>query len=101
MPGIITPGADYVQWQNILGAGQAMAYNVPMTRILGIDPGLVHTGWAVIDSVGNNRIYRQWRYFAAAHGNIGVAIGGGVSRGVGRMRTVFAGRMQHRSYFCE
>jgi len=57
MPGIITPGADYVQWQNILGAGQAMAYNVPMTRILGIDPGLVHTGWAVIDSVGNNRKY--------------------------------------------
>ena len=57
MPGIITPGADYVQWQNILGAGQSMAFNGGMTRILGIDPGLVHTGWAVIDSVGNNRKY--------------------------------------------
>jgi crossover junction endodeoxyribonuclease RuvC len=26
-------------------------------RIIGIDPGLVHTGWAVIDSVGNERHY--------------------------------------------
>lgn len=26
-------------------------------RILGIDPGLLHTGWAVIDSVGNMRTY--------------------------------------------
>lgn len=26
-------------------------------RILGIDPGLLHTGWAVIDSVGNTRKY--------------------------------------------
>jgi crossover junction endodeoxyribonuclease RuvC len=26
-------------------------------RIIGIDPGLVHTGWAVIDSVGNERKY--------------------------------------------
>ncbi len=28
-----------------------------MTRILGIDPGLLHTGWAVIDSIGNTRKY--------------------------------------------
>ncbi len=28
-----------------------------MTRILGIDPGLIHTGWAVIDSVGHTRTY--------------------------------------------
>ena len=28
-----------------------------MTRILGIDPGLLHTGWAVIDSVGSSRKY--------------------------------------------
>lgn len=28
-----------------------------MTRILGIDPGLLHTGWAVIDSQGANRKY--------------------------------------------
>ena len=28
-----------------------------MTRILGIDPGLLHTGWAVIESVGNTRKY--------------------------------------------
>jgi crossover junction endodeoxyribonuclease RuvC len=28
-----------------------------MKRILGIDPGLLHTGWAVIDSVGNLRTY--------------------------------------------
>ena len=28
-----------------------------MTRILGIDPGLVHTGWAVIDSRGSSRTY--------------------------------------------
>lgn len=28
-----------------------------MTRILGIDPGLLHTGWAVIDSQGQNRKY--------------------------------------------
>ncbi len=28
-----------------------------MTRILGIDPGLVHTGWAVIDSQGPTRKY--------------------------------------------
>ena len=28
-----------------------------MTRILGIDPGLVHTGWAVIDSHGSTRTY--------------------------------------------
>ncbi|MDR1071821.1 MAG: crossover junction endodeoxyribonuclease RuvC [Rickettsiales bacterium] len=26
-------------------------------RIIGIDPGLVHTGWAVIDSAGNERKY--------------------------------------------
>jgi crossover junction endodeoxyribonuclease RuvC len=26
-------------------------------RIIGIDPGLVHTGWAVIDSIGNERRY--------------------------------------------
>lgn len=26
-------------------------------RIIGIDPGLLHTGWAVIDSVGNGRHY--------------------------------------------
>ena len=26
-------------------------------RILGIDPGLLHTGWAVIDSVGSTRKY--------------------------------------------
>ncbi len=28
-----------------------------MVRILGIDPGLLHTGWAVIDSVGASRHY--------------------------------------------
>ncbi|MBD5389376.1 crossover junction endodeoxyribonuclease RuvC [bacterium] len=28
-----------------------------MTRILGIDPGLLHTGWAVIDSQGATRHY--------------------------------------------
>ena len=28
-----------------------------MTRILGIDPGLLHTGWAVIDTAGSNRKY--------------------------------------------
>ena len=28
-----------------------------MTRILGIDPGLLHTGWAVIESVGSTRKY--------------------------------------------
>ncbi|MDR1337522.1 MAG: crossover junction endodeoxyribonuclease RuvC [Rickettsiales bacterium] len=28
-----------------------------MTRILGIDPGLLHTGWSVIDSAGNARAY--------------------------------------------
>ncbi len=28
-----------------------------MTRILGIDPGLLHTGWAIIDSRGNTRTY--------------------------------------------
>ncbi|MDR1207602.1 MAG: crossover junction endodeoxyribonuclease RuvC [Rickettsiales bacterium] len=27
------------------------------TRILGIDPGLVHTGWAVIESAGSDRRY--------------------------------------------
>lgn len=26
-------------------------------RILGIDPGLLHTGWAIIDSVGSARHY--------------------------------------------
>jgi len=26
-------------------------------RILGIDPGLIHTGWGVIESVGNERRY--------------------------------------------
>jgi len=26
-------------------------------RIIGIDPGLVHTGWAVVDAVGNERRY--------------------------------------------
>jgi crossover junction endodeoxyribonuclease RuvC len=26
-------------------------------RIIGIDPGLIHTGWAVIESVGNERHY--------------------------------------------
>lgn len=28
-----------------------------MTRILGIDPGLLHTGWAVIDTAGTSRHY--------------------------------------------
>ena len=28
-----------------------------MTRIIGIDPGLLHTGWAVIDNVGSKRVY--------------------------------------------
>lgn len=28
-----------------------------MTRILGIDPGLLHTGWAIIDRNGNERKY--------------------------------------------
>lgn len=28
-----------------------------MTRILGIDPGLLHTGWAIIDSKGVERHY--------------------------------------------
>ncbi len=28
-----------------------------MTRILGIDPGLVHTGWAVVDTKGSERKY--------------------------------------------
>ena len=27
------------------------------TRILGIDPGLLHTGWAVIDTAGSERHY--------------------------------------------
>ena len=27
------------------------------TRILGIDPGLLHTGWAVIDTAGTSRHY--------------------------------------------
>lgn len=26
-------------------------------RIIGIDPGLVHTGWGIIDSIGNTRKY--------------------------------------------
>ena len=28
-----------------------------MTRVLGIDPGLLHTGWAVIDTAGASRKY--------------------------------------------
>ena len=28
-----------------------------MTRVIGIDPGLIHTGWAVIESSGNTRKY--------------------------------------------
>ncbi|HNY25111.1 MAG TPA: crossover junction endodeoxyribonuclease RuvC [Alphaproteobacteria bacterium] len=28
-----------------------------MTRIIGIDPGLIHTGWAVIDTAGSTRKY--------------------------------------------
>ncbi|MCM1294511.1 MAG: crossover junction endodeoxyribonuclease RuvC [Muribaculaceae bacterium] len=28
-----------------------------MVRILGIDPGLLHTGWAVIETAGQNRKY--------------------------------------------
>ncbi len=28
-----------------------------MTRILGIDPGLIHTGWAVIEAQGSQRTY--------------------------------------------
>ncbi len=28
-----------------------------MKRILGIDPGLLHTGWAIIDVIGNGRKY--------------------------------------------
>ncbi len=28
-----------------------------MTRIIGIDPGLLHTGWAIIESTGSNRKY--------------------------------------------
>ncbi len=28
-----------------------------MKRILGVDPGLLHTGWAIIDVAGSNRTY--------------------------------------------
>ena len=28
-----------------------------MKRIIGIDPGLVHTGWGIIETAGNNRKY--------------------------------------------
>ena len=28
-----------------------------MKRIIGIDPGLLRTGWGIIESVGNNRAY--------------------------------------------
>ena len=28
-----------------------------MKRIIGIDPGLLRTGWGIIESVGNSRIY--------------------------------------------
>lgn len=28
-----------------------------MTRVLGIDPGLLHTGWAVVDTMGQTRKY--------------------------------------------
>ena len=28
-----------------------------MKRILGIDPGLLHTGWAIIDVAGSTRKY--------------------------------------------
>lgn len=28
-----------------------------MTRILGIDPGLLHTGWSIIESTGNTKKY--------------------------------------------
>ena len=28
-----------------------------MKRIIGLDPGLVHTGWAIIDAQGNERRY--------------------------------------------
>ncbi len=28
-----------------------------MTRIIGIDPGILHTGWAIIESSGNTRQY--------------------------------------------
>ncbi len=28
-----------------------------MTRVIGIDPGLLHTGWAIIDFVGSERRY--------------------------------------------
>ena len=27
------------------------------TRVLGIDPGLLHTGWAVVESCGQSRKY--------------------------------------------
>lgn len=30
---------------------------VKMVKILGIDPGLLHTGWAVIETAGQNRKY--------------------------------------------
>lgn len=40
-----------------LAGGSLLSYNGRMVRILGIDPGLLHTGWAVIDSVGNTRTY--------------------------------------------
>lgn len=36
---------------------QIISYNSHMTRILGIDPGLLHTGWAVIESKGSTRKY--------------------------------------------
>lgn len=32
-------------------------YTTVMTRILGVDPGLLHTGWAVIESQGSARKY--------------------------------------------
>lgn len=28
-----------------------------MTRVLGIDPGLLHTGWSIIDTAGSSRKY--------------------------------------------
>ena len=44
-------------YKKSLYPGAIISYTGRMTRILGIDPGLLHTGWSVIESRGMERKY--------------------------------------------
>jgi len=56
----------------------------PSTRILGIDPGSINTGWGLVESAGHQLIH-------VAHGTIGTSLARGQAA---RLHTIYRGIQQ-------